>query len=61
MTTKPLKGFHVVKETKDGKTVVTLRRIQFYGRDTSAQIRMKKSKAVKAVHGGFAALFTGKA
>lgn len=48
-----LKGFRVV-QTRSGKKV--LERIPFYGRDSSARIRMRKSKKATPVRPAFAGL-----
>ena len=60
MVTKSLKGFRAVQEMKDGKLVVSVERVPFYGRDASARIRQKKSKKQSVKHSGVAALFERK-
>lgn len=61
MTGKNVKGYRVVqKPGPDGKLKVTMERVPFYGRDSSAKIRMRNSKRVKVQHPMLAGLFTPK-
>lgn len=58
MASKVLKGFREVPR-QDGSGNVTIERIPYFGaKDTSAKIRQRKSKKVRLVQGGFAALFS---
>lgn len=57
MASKSIRGFREVPK-QDGSGKVTLERIPYFKMDTSKKIRQKKSKRVRAVAGGFAALFT---
>jgi len=57
MATKVLKGFREVPR-QDGSGKVTIERVPYFGLDTSKKIRQKKSRKVRAVQGGFAALFS---
>lgn len=45
-----MKGYKVIQERKDGKDIVRLEPIKFYGRSASDRIRARKSKRVKVLH-----------
>jgi len=57
MATKVLKGFREVPK-QDGSGKVTIERVPYFGGSASDKIRRKKSRKVKTVSGGFAALFS---
>ena len=54
MRSTRIKGFKV---KQDGRGKVTLERIAFYGRDSSAKIRARKSKKSKPIKQGVLGLF----
>jgi hypothetical protein len=54
MRSTRIKGFKV---KQDGRGKVTLERIAFYGRDSSAKIRARKSKKAKPIKQGVLGLF----
>lgn len=58
MTSKAFKGYRTAP-VQDGSARVKLERVPYFGaKDKSAKIRQRKSKKVRVVQGGFAALFT---
>lgn len=57
MTSKAFKGYRL-KPKQDGSARVTLERVPYFGGSASDKIKRKKSKRVKVMPQGFAALLT---
>lgn len=57
MVTKTLKGFRQ-RIKQDGTGKVTIERVPYFGLDTSAKIRRKKSKKTRPISAGLAGLFS---
>lgn len=54
------RGYRVIQEFINGKNVIRMEKIPFYGRDASAKIRARKSKKTRPVTAGFVGLHGGK-
>lgn len=58
MSSKSLKGYRVVQKTENGKIKITMERIPFYGLDSSAKIKKRKSKRVRVQRPQLVGLFS---